>query len=60
MLIDDVNKNGLSNKQINVTSISSLDSFDPKDDYSLNFSRRSSYNSTDADMQLLNNTDSKK
>ncbi len=58
MLIDDVNRNGLSNKQINVTSISSLDSFEAKDDYSLNFSRRSSYNSTDADMQLLNNADS--
>ncbi|MCC5598206.1 S8 family peptidase [Nostoc favosum] len=58
MLIDDVNNNVLSNKQLNVTSISSLDSFNTKDDYSLNFSRRSSYNSADADVQLLNNGDS--
>jgi subtilisin family serine protease len=54
MLIDDVNKNVLSNKQLNVTSISSLDSFNTKDDYSLNFSRSSSYNSAEADVQLLN------
>ncbi|MFS0515549.1 S8 family peptidase, partial [Nostoc sp. UIC 10607] len=58
MLIDDVNNKILSNKQLNVTSISSLDSFNRKDDYSLNFSGRSSYNSTDADVQLLNNGDS--
>jgi subtilisin family serine protease len=58
MLIDDVNKNVLSNKQLNITSISSLDSFNTKDDYSLNFSRSSSYNSADADVQLLNNGDS--
>ncbi|MBG1260852.1 S8 family peptidase [Nostoc commune] len=58
MLIDDVNNNVLSNKQLNVTSISSLDSFNTKDDYSLNFSRRSSYNSADADVQLLNDGDS--
>ena len=55
MLIDDVNNNVLSNKQLNVTSISSLDSFNTKDDYSLNFSRSSSYNSDDADVHLLNN-----
>ncbi|MCC5644274.1 S8 family serine peptidase [Nostoc sp. CHAB 5824] len=55
MLIDDVNNNVLSNKQLNVTSISSLDSFNTKDDYSLNFSSRSSYNSADADVKLLNN-----
>ncbi|AUB36465.1 Serine protease, subtilisin family [Nostoc flagelliforme CCNUN1] len=58
MLIDDVNNNMLSNKQLNVTSISSLDSFNTKDDYSLNFSRSSSYNSGDADVHLLNNGDS--
>ncbi|MBG1240387.1 S8 family peptidase [Nostoc sp. NZL] len=58
MLIDDVNNKILSNKQLNVTSISSLDSFNTKDDYSLNFSGSSSYNSTDADVQLLNNGDS--
>ncbi|WP_375505022.1 S8 family peptidase [uncultured Nostoc sp.] len=58
MLVDDVNNNMLSNKQLNVTSISSLDSFNTKDDYSLNFSRSSSYNSGDADVQLLNNDDS--
>ena len=58
MLIDDVNKNVLSDKQLNVTSISSLDSFNAKDDYSLNFSGRSSHNSTSTDVQLLNNGDS--
>ncbi|MGF1932837.1 MAG: S8 family peptidase [Nostoc sp. ChiQUE02] len=58
MLIDDVNNNVLSDKPLNVTSISSLDSFNPKDDYSLNFSGRSSYNSTDADVQLQNSSDS--
>jgi len=54
MLRNDVNKNLLSEKQINVSSISSLDSFNTKDDYSLNFIGRSSYNSTDADVQLQN------
>ncbi|MEH1789107.1 MAG: S8 family peptidase [Nostoc sp.] len=58
MLIDDVNNNILSNKQFNTTSISSLDSFNTKDNYRLNFSGRSSYNSTDANVQLLNNGDS--
>ncbi|MGJ5628196.1 S8 family serine peptidase [Nostoc sp. CALU 1950] len=58
MLIDDVNNNVLPDKQLNVTSISSLDSFNTKDDYSINFSGRSSYNSTSADVQLLNNGDS--
>ncbi|WP_445630637.1 S8 family peptidase [Nostoc sp. DSM 114167] len=58
MSIDDVNNNVLSNKRLNVTSISSLDSFKTKDDYSLNFSRHSSYNSADADVRLLNNGDS--
>jgi subtilisin len=60
MLIDDVNNNVLSNKQLNVTSISSLDSFNPKDDYSLNLSGHSSYNSADTDVQLQNNSDSEK
>ncbi|MEH1949588.1 MAG: S8 family peptidase [Nostoc sp.] len=58
MHIDDVNNNILSKKQLNATSISSLDSFNTKDNYSLNFSRRSSYNSADADVQLLNNDES--
>ncbi|MEH2326780.1 MAG: S8 family peptidase [Nostoc sp.] len=58
MVIDDVNNNVLSTQQLNVTSISSLDSFKTKDDHSLNFSRPSSYNSGDADVQLLNNGDS--
>ncbi|MBN3923082.1 S8 family serine peptidase, partial [Nostoc sp. NMS4] len=58
MHIDDVNNNILSKKQLNATSISSLDSFNTKDDYGLNFSRRSSYNSADADVQLLNNDES--
>ncbi|MEH2271564.1 MAG: S8 family peptidase [Nostoc sp.] len=58
MLIDDANNNVLSNKRLNATSISSLDSFNTKNDYSLNFSGRSSYKSADADVQLLNNGDS--
>ena len=58
MLIDDANNNVLSNKRLNFTSISSLDSFNGKNDYSLNFSGRSSYKSADADVQLLNNGDS--
>ncbi|MEH1872430.1 S8 family peptidase [Nostoc sp.] len=58
MLIDDVNNNVLSTQQLNLTSISSLDSFKTKNDHSLNFSRPSSYNSGDADVQLLNNGDS--
>ncbi|MDZ8029711.1 S8 family peptidase [Nostoc sp. DedSLP04] len=59
MHIDDVNNNILSNKQLNTTSISSLDSFNTKDGYSLNFSRCSSYNSADADVQLRNKDESK-
>ncbi|MEH2129657.1 MAG: S8 family peptidase [Nostoc sp.] len=58
MINDDTNNNVLSNKQLNVTSISSLNSFNTKDDYSLNLGGRSSYNSADADVQLLNNADS--
>ncbi|MBN3889451.1 MAG: S8 family serine peptidase [Nostoc sp. JL31] len=58
MHINDVNNNILSKKQLNATSISSLDSFNTKDNYSLNFSRRSSYNSADADVKLLNNDES--
>ncbi|MEH1989128.1 S8 family peptidase [Nostoc sp.] len=58
MHINDVNNNILSKKQLNATSISSLNSFNTKDNYSLNFSRRSSYNSADADVKLLNNDES--
>ncbi|MHC5745661.1 MAG: S8 family peptidase [Nostoc sp.] len=58
MHINDVNNNILSKKQLNATSISSLDSFNTKDNYNLNFSRRSSYNSADADVKLLNNDES--
>ncbi|MEH2052392.1 S8 family peptidase [Nostoc sp.] len=58
MPIDDANNNAFSNKQLNATSISSLDSFHTQDYYNLKFSGRSSYKSTDADMQLLNNGDS--
>ncbi|MEH2374171.1 S8 family peptidase [Nostoc sp.] len=56
MLHDDVNNNMLSNKQLNVSSISSLDTFNTKDDYSLNISRRSSYNSADADVRSQNSS----
>ncbi|MEH1944025.1 MAG: S8 family peptidase [Nostoc sp.] len=58
MLRDDVNNKVLSDKQLNVTSISSLDSFNPKDGYTLNFRGRSSYNSIDADVQLQKSGDS--
>jgi subtilisin len=60
MPIDDVNNNILSNKRLNVTSISSSDSFNTKNDSSLNLSGRSSYNSADSDVQLLKNGDSEK
>ena len=56
MLRNDVNNNLLSEKQLNVTSISSLDTFNTKDDYSLNLSRCSSYNSVGADVQLQNSS----
>ncbi|MEH2005175.1 S8 family peptidase [Nostoc sp.] len=56
MLRNDVNHNLLSNKQLNFSSTSSLDAFNTKDDYSLNLSKRSSYNSTDADVQLQNSS----
>jgi subtilisin len=58
MLNDDASNNVLSNKRLNVTSISSLDSFNTQDDYSLNLSGRSSYNSANADVQLPNNSES--
>ncbi|MEH1825938.1 MAG: S8 family peptidase [Nostoc sp.] len=58
MPIDDANNNVFSNKQLNATSISSLDSFHTQDYYNLKLSGRSSYKSTDADVQLLNNGDS--
>lgn len=54
MLRNDVNANLLSNKQLNATSISSLDTFNTKDDYSLN--GRSSYNSTDANVRSQNSS----
>ncbi|MGF2037953.1 MAG: S8 family peptidase [Nostoc sp. CmiVER01] len=57
MLTDDVKNNVLATQQLNATSISSLDSFNTKNSHSLNFSS-SSYNSTDADVHLLNNGDS--
>ncbi|OYE01377.1 S8 family peptidase [Nostoc sp. 'Peltigera membranacea cyanobiont' 232] len=50
--------NDNANKRLNVTPTSSLDSFNPKDDHSLNFIGRSSYNSNSSDVQLLNNSDS--
>jgi subtilisin len=58
MLNNDVNNNLLSHKSLNTTSISSPDTFNTKHDYSLNFIGRSSYNSTDADVQSLNKNDS--
>ncbi|MEH2250761.1 S8 family peptidase [Nostoc sp.] len=58
MLRDDVNNNVLSDKRLNVTSTSSLDTFNRKDDYSLNFIRRSSYNSADANVRLPNSGNS--
>jgi subtilisin len=58
MLNDNTNNNLFStNKSLNFTSISSLDTFNTKDDSSLNLNRHSSYNSADSDVQLLNNSD---
>ncbi|MDZ8188703.1 MAG: S8 family peptidase [Nostoc sp. ChiSLP02] len=59
MLNDDVSNNLFSQKTLNATSISSLNGFNTKDDYSLSLSGRSSYNSTDADVQTLNKNHSK-
>ncbi|WP_392531916.1 S8 family peptidase [Nostoc sp. C117] len=59
MLNNDVNNNLLSSQELNVTSKSSLDIFNTKDNYSLNISGRSSYNANDADVQLLNKNDLK-
>ncbi|MDZ8104517.1 MAG: S8 family peptidase [Nostoc sp. DedQUE12a] len=56
---DDVNNNLFSNKALNTNSISSLDTFNTRDNYSLNFIGRSSYNSTDANVQQLNKNNSK-
>jgi subtilisin len=65
MPIDDFSKNSLSNKGLNITPISSVDSFNSKDNYSFGFSGRSSFNSAinsleadDADVQLLNSSSS--
>ncbi|MEH2348641.1 MAG: S8 family peptidase [Nostoc sp.] len=59
MLNDKTNNNFFStNKSLNFTSTSSLDTFNTKDGSSLNLSGRSSYNSADSDVQLLNNSDS--
>ncbi|MFN6471567.1 MAG: S8 family peptidase [Nostoc sp. SerVER01] len=59
MFNDDVNNNSFSNKALNTNSISSLNTFNLKDNYSLNISGHSSYNSTDADVHLLNKNKSK-
>ncbi len=59
MLNDNVNNNLFSNKALNSNLISSLDTFNIKDNYTLNLSGRSSYNLADADMQLLNKNNSK-
>jgi subtilisin len=57
MLNDNTNNTLFStNKSLNSTSISSLDTFNTKNDSNLN-SIRSSYNSADSDVQLLNNSD---
>ncbi|MEH2139170.1 S8 family peptidase [Nostoc sp.] len=59
MLNNKTNNNFFStNKSLNFTSTSSLDTFNTKDDSSLNLSGRSSYNSSDSDVQLQNNSDS--
>ncbi len=59
MLNTDVSNNLFSHKALNTNSISSLDTFNTRDNYSLNFSGHSSYNSTDADVQQLNKNTSK-
>ncbi|MBD2680680.1 MULTISPECIES: S8 family peptidase [Nostoc] len=59
MLDNDVNNNLFSKKALNTNSISSLDTFNTRNNYSLNFFGRSSYNSTDFDVQQLNKNNSK-
>ncbi|WP_138499216.1 S8 family peptidase [Nostoc sp. PA-18-2419] len=59
MLKDNANNNLFTNKTLNATSISSLDTFNTKDNYNLNISGHSSYNSTDADMHLPKKNHSK-
>lgn len=59
MLDNNVNNNLFSKRALNTNSISSLDTFNSRDNYSLNFIGRSSYNSTDADVQQLNKNNSK-
>ncbi len=59
MLNTDASNNLFSHKALNTNSISSLDTFNTRDNYSLNFSGHSSYNSTDADVQQLNKNTSK-
>ncbi|NDJ21966.1 S8 family serine peptidase [Nostoc sp. B(2019)] len=51
MPIDDISKNLLSNKGLNFTSISSVDSFNSKDEYSFSLSGRSSFNSAINDLE---------
>jgi len=59
MLDNNVNNNLFSKKALNTNSISSLDTFNTRDNYSLNFIGRSSYISTEADIQQLNKNNSK-
>ncbi|BAY75754.1 peptidase S8/S53 [Nostoc linckia NIES-25] len=58
-MINKVNNNLFSNKALNTNSISSLDTFNTRENYSLNFIGRSSYSSTEADVRQLNKNYSK-
>ncbi|MEH2161899.1 MAG: S8 family peptidase [Nostoc sp.] len=57
-MLNDNNNLLSTNKGLNITPSSSSDTFNTKDSSSLNLSTRSSYNSADSDVQLLNNDDS--
>ncbi|MEH2196379.1 MAG: S8 family peptidase [Nostoc sp.] len=58
-MLNDNNNLLSTNKGLNITPTSSSDTFNTKDNSSLNLSGHSSYKSADSDVQLLNNDDSK-
>ncbi|MGI2901767.1 S8 family serine peptidase [Tolypothrix sp. VBCCA 56010] len=50
------NKNNYYDKKLNYTSISSLDSFNQKDDYNFRFGSHSSFNTATNDVQMLDSS----
>jgi subtilisin family serine protease len=53
---DDITHNFLANKGLNVTPVSSVDTFTTQDDNSLNFNSRSSFNSSSVSTKNYNST----